>query len=125
MEYDPRLMSPKNTVKENTRLLEETYSAANDLFTELKRQIEVLKEQIETMKKITVEHNESLPINLTPRIHKAMVSLEEEIRKERKETSKLDYQVNELADDIGAMVQQTQAFFERTNTLYDFIGGCA
>ena len=75
------------------------------------------------MKKVTIEHNQSLPLTLNPRIEKAMVSLQEGIRKGRKETSKLDYQVNELTDDIRQMVEQTQAFFKRTNVLYDFIGG--
>ena len=82
----------------------------------------MLKEQIDTMKRMATEQDDSIIKSLIPRVEQAMAVLQEEIRKENKETSKLRYQVDELVEDSRQMSELTQSFFDRMKYLYDFIG---
>ena len=90
---------------------------------ELKREIQILHEQIDTTKTKLNEQDEDVTASLNPRIVKSMEALQEEIHKETKENSKLNYQVNELSEDNKRMFELIKAFFERVKNLNDFIGG--
>ena len=128
----PRLMAPDNTVKSNAKLLEvnilmeylqELYSNASNLLIELKKEIELLKEQIATMEKMIDEQAKDVYESLTPRITSSFDTLDAEMQKEKKENAKLEYQVNELTEEKNRLCELVKAFYDRVQYLNDFIGG--
>eukprot|EP00826_Nyctotherus_ovalis_P028043 TRINITY_DN2203_c0_g2_i4.p1 TRINITY_DN2203_c0_g2~~TRINITY_DN2203_c0_g2_i4.p1 ORF type:complete len:148 (+),score=60.64 TRINITY_DN2203_c0_g2_i4:144-587(+) len=117
------LAVPENSLRLNTKLIEDMYEETLKMMIEYKTSLFTLDEQMKTSHSKLREIVESTYKTITPRIKVAGEYLDMEVARARKESAKLQVQVEGLAKEEEEIEKLVDEYFRRTEVLQSTING--